>query len=208
MGIGKTCSKCQVDKPLEEFGLSKDKKDGRSSHCKVCVRIYSAAHYQKTKELRKQKYLAEREIKLEYARKRYLEIKDIKQKYSASYRKANRDYLIQYDKARYLANREYHLENRKSYLQNNRGKVYAQRRARRMAILERMPKWLLLKDRLEIEQIYSEAVKISKETGIPHQVDHIVPLQGEKVSGLHVPWNLRVITAFENSSKSNKFGEE
>ena len=60
-----------------------------------------------------------------------------------------------------------------------------------------------LKD--EIDAVYLECQKKTKETGMLHHVDHIIPLKGKNVCGLHVPWNLQVLPSQENLSKSNKY---
>lgn len=62
------------------------------------------------------------------------------------------------------------------------------------------PPWV---DSREIRKVFAEAKRISKETGIPHHVDHIWPLLHESFCGLNVPWNLRVIPAKQNMSKHN-----
>lgn len=77
---------------------------------------------------------------------------------------------------------------------------------RRAAQLQRTPKWLTSVHLSQIELFYEAANKLTKEFGIPMEVDHIIPLQGKIVSGLHVPWNLQVITQAENCSKNNSFG--
>lgn len=66
------------------------------------------------------------------------------------------------------------------------------------------PLWLTSADFFAIEQFYIIAKEFSK-TGVPHHVDHTVPLQGKNVCGLHVPWNLQVIPAVDNIRKSNKY---
>ena len=66
------------------------------------------------------------------------------------------------------------------------------------------PPWLTKKQRSEIKNLYLIAITMSKTTGERYVVDHIVPLINPKVCGLHVPWNLRVITQEENLKKSNK----
>ncbi len=75
---------------------------------------------------------------------------------------------------------------------------------RRRRFRQATPKWLTAEDKLEIRLKYRLAIELSRRTGVRHAVDHIVPLQGEEVCGLHVPWNLEVLTQEENLKKSNK----
>jgi hypothetical protein len=66
------------------------------------------------------------------------------------------------------------------------------------------PRWLTPQQKTEIRQLYQIAITMSRTTGERYVVDHIVPLISDEVCGLHVPWNLRVITQEENLKKSNK----
>jgi len=68
----------------------------------------------------------------------------------------------------------------------------------------KMPPWA---DRAAIRKFYAEAIRLTKETGIPHEVDHIIPLKGKTVCGLHVETNLQVIPKTMNQAKRNKFVE-
>lgn len=75
----------------------------------------------------------------------------------------------------------------------------ARRRARKR---QAMPIWA---DQVRIKQIYCEAKRRIKETGESWHVDHIIPLAGKRVCGLHVPENLQIIPGPDNMKKSNKF---
>lgn len=85
----------------------------------------------------------------------------------------------------------------------NLDKDAAKTAKRRAAKLQATPKWLTETDYLAILKFYNEAKRLEKETGIKYHVDHIVPLQGVNVCGLHVPWNLQVIPATDNIRKHN-----
>ena len=66
------------------------------------------------------------------------------------------------------------------------------------------PKWVTKEQKLEMRKLYLSAQRLTKLTGERYVVDHIVPLINPEVCGLHVPWNLRVMTQEENLKKSNK----
>ena len=60
-------------------------------------------------------------------------------------------------------------------------------------------------DSRAVRAIYAKARRITRETGVPHHVDHVIPLQGEYVSGLHVETNLRIVEGAENLRKGNRY---
>ena len=66
------------------------------------------------------------------------------------------------------------------------------------------PKWLNPEQKQQIVDIYEHMRDCRAVTGEDYHVDHIVPLGGENICGLHVPWNLQVLPAYVNISKSNK----
>lgn len=102
---------------------------------------------------------------------------------------------------------EYQKEGkRKSALKwdkENPGKACAKTAKRYSKKMQRTPVWDPNKHLIPAK--YQLASMLSSASGIPHNVDHIIPLQGEKVSGLHVFSNLRVIPREENLKKSNNY---
>ena len=94
----------------------------------------------------------------------------------------------------------------RKYLDKNQGKRNLWTANYRQAKDERMPDWLNDGHLLEMESVYEYCSALRK-CGLDYHVDHIVPLRGTIVSGLHVPWNLQVITGTENMSKGNKYAQ-
>lgn len=66
------------------------------------------------------------------------------------------------------------------------------------------PRSLSYKHRQEMRQMYSKTKGTKRGPGKTLSVDHIIPLRGDGVCGLHVPWNLRIIPLVENQSKNNR----
>lgn len=75
---------------------------------------------------------------------------------------------------------------------------------RRARIRKATPNWLTEDQRLEMRSLYEKARQLTIDTGTQYEVDHIVPLKGKDVCGLHVPWNLEIITQVKNLEKGNR----
>ena len=93
----------------------------------------------------------------------------------------------------------------KLYKSLNRPRMTSIQRKRELSKINRTPNWLTDFDHLKINCIYQVAAMRTRESGMKWHVDHIIPLQGKIVSGLHVPSNLRIIPASENMRKNNLY---
>jgi hypothetical protein len=185
----KTCSKCREQKLLIDFHKDCSCKDGYKYSCKICLK----QHYVDNKEQFTNYYNENREQIL-VAR--------------AKYRDENKIKLIESRKQSYLLNRDKFVKAQRKYRDSNPEIFSAKDARRRAAKLRALPKWLTKAEHEQIKELYEVARMFKLYTGQEYHVDHIVPLQGDNVCGLHVPWNLQVIPARENIQKSNKLQED
>jgi 5-methylcytosine-specific restriction endonuclease McrA len=114
---------------------------------------------------------------------------------AAAYRAEDRDGYNEKKRTYEAANREAARARRKKWADANPGLMAEKCRARQAGLSTATPSWV---DRSAIVAVYDAA----REQGLT--VDHIMPLKGENVCGLHVPWNLQLLSKSENSSKGNR----
>ena len=104
------------------------------------------------------------------------------------------------DKERYQRNKERISAWGKEYTKANRPKRNSALARRRAAKFKATPAWA---DPVKMQAFYDEAVRLTKETGVVHHVDHIIPLQSRLVCGLHCEANFQVLTKTDNLKKHN-----
>lgn len=93
-------------------------------------------------------------------------------------------------------------QHKRNWWKNNKAHGLALVRARQTRLIKACPAWA---DQEKIKRTYVVASRISEVSGIPHHVDHVIPLRGDTVCGLHVPENLMVVAYDYNCSKSNRY---
>lgn len=181
----KKCSICLKTKSLCSFTKHKGSKDGHVNQCKSCLaykaRLERKNNPDKFREVsrrsKKKNYNTEKQSA--YKRRKYWEDPN-------TFRLRNKE---QFKKHYCKRKHAYRLQTAK----------------RRSNKLNATPTWLTKEHLQEIKNIYWLAVDITRTTGERYEVDHIIPLQGKNICGLHVPWNLQVLPAYINRSKGNKY---
>jgi hypothetical protein len=120
-----------------------------------------------------------------------------------SYNK-NRNKTLQKRKIKYLDNHEENKQKRREHYYNNKGMYLHNYYLREDRIKQATPLWLTKEMKSQIREMYDLRKEISDKEGREYHIDHIVPIKGEYVCGLHVPWNLQILLGEDNLEKSNK----
>lgn len=213
----KMCKGCNLNLPLSRFNKHSVMKDGLRSKCIECRRLehieYRKNNPEKIKEL--QKVCDQRKV----STPELLEKKRLRNRqYDATEagKLKNRLRAKRWSELNRCKRKSVHLtvkqklsksKSTNRWRSQNKDKsnaLYALRRARKN---NATPSWLTKEDRELIVELYTICQMFKLYTGNEYHVDHIIPLINKNVCGLHIPSNLRVVPAFDNLSKNNKFDE-
>lgn len=174
----KQCTQCGEVKSLSDFGIDNRLKSRRASACKVCKREQSRKYRDTNRELCRHRCR-------EWRNKNILHEKSRQKEY-------------------YNKNKNKLSEKNRLYRITNSG-YFAHKTQERFALkLKATPAWA---NEGYIKLFYKLAKIEEKRTGRKVHVDHIVPLQGERVCGLHCEDNLQLMFAEDNMEKGNKHAD-
>lgn len=189
----KVCKKCQEIKNICEFGISKRHKDGLLNSCKMCCREQRKLYFEKNPEAKKKKQEREYNWKIKNKKRKLQLDKEYRVRNKESIKKRQKDYIKNNPEKIKIAKKKY--ENKNPHI---RAKIKTKRRQKER---QSIPKW---SESDKINIVYKKAKWLESLTGLKYHVDHIIPIQGENVCGLHVWANLQILEASINCSKGNK----
>jgi len=189
----KICFRCKEAKPLSEYTVDNKSKDGLRSTCKACNAILGKVWVTANKDKLREKGRGERWKS--YLRSYRKEHKADRAAEARRYRAKYRDEVRAHRRKHYAENKEQLSAYRAEYIKNHPWFNREASSRHRATVLQRTPKWV---DYEALKEIFRNCPK-------DMVVDHIIPLRGKNVSGLHVPSNLQYLTPEENGKKSNKF---
>jgi hypothetical protein len=180
--------------PLEAFSKNKSCKDGLQSRCKTCNSIDTKAFEKANPDKKKERDRVYRKNN-----------KEKRRAYNIEWEKNNPEYRKTYEAEWNKNNPEKLKAKDAKWAKANPAKRAAKQMRRQAKKLKATPSWLTEEHHGQILEFYELAQELQWLSEEPLQVDHIIPLQGENVSGLHVPWNLQILPKSMNISKGNRF---
>lgn len=180
------CTGCGELKELSAFYLRKDRPIGRSSKCKICLKVNRIPQHVLNER---------RRLNPEPARLRDKKFRD---KHIDAIREKDRIYAQHKRDENPEINREY----ARNWRKENKAKSAANTQKRRAYKINATPIWA---NDFFINEVFELARLRTRLFGFKWHVDHIVPLKSKKICGLHVENNLQVIPAIENHKKSNRY---
>lgn len=213
--VTKVCTGCNKCLSLTLFNKAKGGKLGTKAECKDCTALRWKNHYEVNQDRfldSARKYRSENPESVKESLSKYYESN--KETILAKSSERNKEKYLQYkDDPEYIAKRkQYYRDNQVSiekkkrlYEASNRAQSNALKAKYRASKRKATPNWLTDEDNAQIVEFYDCCQMFKTYTGLEYQVDHIIPLRSDIVCGLHVPWNLQVLTAFENNTKNNSF---
>jgi len=199
----KPCAKCGETLSLDNFSTNSKAKDGKHSWCRSCVNKDKREKQPIYRETQKEYTKVNREKISEY-RKEYLsreETKKLKAVWDKTYREKHSEVLKEKRREYYYRDHELTKERKRKNYERNREMDIIRAYQRLYKIRSLTPPDA---DRTKIKEVYKLARKLTQETGIKYEVDHIVPISK---GGLHHEDNLQVLPWIENRKKGNKIIE-